>query len=115
MQTTPAVQIRSSSRPRAGTELREVLVREIDGELVILDRCRGVVHQLNETATLVWKGCDGERTVREIAGELSRAYDVTVDTAERDVTATVRLLADLGLLAEVGIFIEESSDGETHG
>jgi hypothetical protein len=83
-------------------ERPEVLVREIEDELVILDRERGVVHQLNGTATLVWKRCDGERSVRDIAVELARVYDVSVDTAERDVETTVLRLAELHLLAGVG-------------
>ena len=115
MQEQPNVQISRSSRPRTDAGRPEVLVREIDGELVILDRGRGVVHQLNGTATLVWKHCDGARTVSDIAEALSRAYDVSVDIAERDVAATVRQLAELHLLADTEGSRDAVPQGEHHG
>jgi hypothetical protein len=39
-----------ASRLRAAAPRADVLVREIDGDVVILDRTRGLVHQLNGTA-----------------------------------------------------------------
>jgi len=80
-------------RRRAG-----VRARAIDAEMVMLDRQRQLVHQLNETASYIWDRCDGEHTVTAIARELTRAFDVGLETAERDVAATVRQLEAVGLV-----------------
>ena len=86
---------RLTATPRA-----DVLVREIDGELVILDRTRGLVHQLNDTASFVWQRCNGDRSVREIATDVAATFDVSVETAQRDVGATLEQLVELSLLVD---------------
>ena len=70
----------------------------VDGEMVLLDRGRHLVHQLNETASYIWDRCDGRHSIVAIAGELSAAFDVDACTAERDVALTVRQLEDAGLV-----------------
>ena len=69
---------------------------------MILDRTSGLVHQLNGTASLVWKSCNGGRSVRDIAAEVAATFDVSIDTAQRDVGATVGQLAELSLLVDAG-------------
>jgi hypothetical protein len=51
--------------PRAKTE--RLIVREIDGETLIYDRQRHTASCLNESAARVWRECDGETSVSEIA------------------------------------------------
>lgn len=75
-----------------------VRARVIDAEVVMLDGQRQLVHQLNETASYIWDRCDGEHTLTAIAGELAQAFDVCIETAERDVAATVRQLEAVGLV-----------------
>jgi hypothetical protein len=66
--------------------------------MVLLDRGRQLVHQLNETASYIWERCDGRHSIVAIAGGLSAAFDVDAYTAERDVAVTVRQLEDAGLV-----------------
>ena len=54
----------TTSRPRRRVNLS---VRTIDGETVVLDRDGGFVHQLNDSATYVWKHCDGSASERDLA------------------------------------------------
>jgi hypothetical protein len=54
--------------PRAKTE--RLIVREIDGETLIYDRSREAASCLNEFAARVWRECDGETSVAEIAAAL---------------------------------------------
>ena len=54
--------------PKAKTE--RLIVREIDGETLIYDRSRAAASCLNEFAARVWRACDGETSVAEIAAEL---------------------------------------------
>ena len=60
----------STERPReARPKVREVglVVERVDDELLVYDLERDKAHRLNETAALVFRHCDGERTVRELA------------------------------------------------
>jgi hypothetical protein len=59
----------------------DVLMREVDGEMVILDRKTGLIYQLNTTASRVWEWCDGSRTATELAEMVVRAFDVDPNTA----------------------------------
>ena len=54
--------------PKAKTE--RLIVREIDSETLVYDRGRDVASCLNEFATRVWRECDGETSVTEIAAVL---------------------------------------------
>jgi hypothetical protein len=70
----------------------------VDGEVVVLDRQAGLIHQLNQTASYIWDRCDGQSTVAEIANQLAAAFDVGADTAVQDVAITITQLQSLGLL-----------------
>ena len=54
--------------PKAKTE--RLIVREIDGETLVYDRSRDAASCLNEFAARVWRECDGETSVAEIAAAL---------------------------------------------
>lgn len=76
----------------------DLMTRLIEGEVVILDREAGKVHQLNPTAGYVWNNCDGSSTVGSIAERLAASFDVAPEMALRDVEALVQELKGLGLL-----------------
>jgi hypothetical protein len=77
---------------------RDLLVRVVDGEALVLDRVRGLVHRFNGTASLIWNRCHGDRDVLEIANDVAAAFNVDPETAHMDVTAAVRRFDELGLL-----------------
>lgn len=58
----------TTSMPKAKTE--RLIVREIDGETLVYDRSRDTASCLNEFAARVWRECDGETSVAEIAAAL---------------------------------------------
>jgi Coenzyme PQQ synthesis protein D (PqqD) len=58
----------TTQRPKAKTE--RLIVREIDGETLVYDRSRDGASCLNEFAAKVWRECDGETSVAEIAAGL---------------------------------------------
>jgi len=60
-------------KPRARG--RDLVVHEIDGEVVVYDLARHRAHRLNRAAALVWRACNGRRTVDEIASHVRRALD----------------------------------------
>jgi hypothetical protein len=50
---------------------------------------------LNETATFIWKLCDGERTINQIIREIMKEYNVSEERAKKDVLEwTERLLKE---------------------
>ena len=57
------------------------------------------VFEPDDTAVEVLKLCDGDRTIRMIADELSRMYQAPASEIEGDVVAMVQDLADKGALA----------------
>ena len=76
----------------------DVVVREVEGELIIVPLVAGVgdledeLYTLNETGRAVWKRLDGRRTVREVIDDLAGEFEAPANAIEEDV---------LGLLAEL--------------
>ena len=56
-------------KPKAGIELAD-----LDGETLLYSADRLTMVYLNESAAVVWRLCDGERTVSEIIEVLAEAY-----------------------------------------
>lgn len=66
--------------------------REIDDETVIISPGESVMHELNNTGSLVWRNIDGHRKAEDLARLLVEQYDVTQEVALAD---TLSLLAEL--------------------
>ncbi|MBV9925065.1 MAG: PqqD family protein [Acidobacteria bacterium] len=70
-----------------------VVFTEFDaGEGILVDLNTKKYFQLNETGTLVWRGLEQNRSLEEIVGEITAAYDVTPEHAHESVR---RLLDNL--------------------
>ena len=72
----------------------QVASRVVDGTAVIVLADSGEVSMLNSVGTRVWELVDGKRSVRDIANAIIAEYDVTAETAERDVASFMQLLID---------------------
>ena len=77
----------------------------VEGEMVVLDRKEGLIHQLNQTASYIWERLDGKTPLSTIASMVVESFEVDLKTAERDVAETVSQLRKLKLM-------ESSSSGE---
>ena len=62
---------RSKIAPSARRD--ELVVHELPDEVLVYDSERHEAHCLNPTAALLWKHCDGQRSVAEIAGLLEKS------------------------------------------
>ena len=70
-----------------------VVFTEFDaGEGVLVDLNTKKYFQLNETALIIWRGLEKNRTLAEIVEEITAAYDVTPEHATESVR---RLLENL--------------------
>lgn len=76
----------------------DVAIRLIEGEVVVLDRQAGLIHQLNHTASYIWDRCAGQFTVAEIAKQLALTFDVEPNTAAEDAAIIIRQFQGLRLL-----------------
>ena len=75
--------------PRAG-----VRFEELDGEAVVYDRSGREAIYLNESATVVWKLCDGVRTVADISALLTKEFPEAAAQIESDISDAVdRMMA----------------------
>lgn len=86
---------------------RDLLARELDGELVVYDLARHRAHSLNPTASLLWRHCDGETPLAELralVAESTGAADATeaVELGLRQL-ARARLLRDRHRYAASGL------------
>ena len=66
--------------------------REIESETVIISPGESVMHELNDTGSLVWRNIDGHRSAEELAALLVKEYEVTEEIA---LTDTLSLLEEL--------------------
>ncbi|MFZ0211097.1 MAG: PqqD family protein [Candidatus Acidiferrales bacterium] len=73
--------------------------REIDGRVVIISPEDSIVHELNETASFMWKLIDAGCDANQVAKLLQDEYDVDLSAAEADTRQFLASLRGTGLLA----------------
>lgn len=78
----------------------DMIVREVDGELLVLDTASNHIHQLNRTATVVWRMRRDGADPPAIAAALAADFAVDESQALADVQQTLQQLASLKLLCE---------------
>ena len=84
--------------PKIKTTLQ---IQEVDGEILVLDRENNEIHQLNNTASLIWKLCDGDHTYDEIAEIIVDNYDVMLEEVVQDIATTVETFYEKGFIETV--------------
>ena len=77
----------------------DLLVSELEsGEIVVFDRKANRAHSLNPAAAIVWRGCDGQRSVTDLAALLADARGT--EASEDLVWMSVNELRKLRLLED---------------
>lgn len=79
--------------------------RTIAGECLLVPIRRQLadvnsLYVLNETGAAAWQLLDGKRSLREIAGNLSREFDVTAEQIEQDLLVLVEDLLSIQAIRE---------------
>lgn len=80
---------------------KQLIVRCIDGETVLLDLNTGIYYSLESVGGRIWDMIDGRRTVSEIAGLVAGEYDVTAQEASSDLRELFSDLIQEGLILKV--------------
>ena len=75
-----------------------MIVREVDGALLILDTASNHIHQLNETASIVWRMRREGAAPKDIAATLATEFAVEEDQALSDVQHLLQRVEWLHLL-----------------
>lgn len=98
--TRPLARPPSWTDTEIATPLRRNDVRDyqIDGEAVLFDPKTHKILLLNQTALAVFRRCDGQTTMRQVAESLTYSFNVTFDSALDHVEQLVTLFADSSLL-----------------
>jgi Coenzyme PQQ synthesis protein D (PqqD) len=75
-----------------------VVFTEFDGEGVLVDLDTKKYFQLNPTATVVWRGLEGGKTLEEIVRDMTAEYDVSPEHAASSVERLLNNLQDFRLV-----------------
>lgn len=75
-----------------------LLTQSVGKELLILDQDAGKIHQLNETAALIWRKCEAGLSAQQVAQFLVDSYEIGEEVATKDVVATLENLQALNLI-----------------
>jgi len=84
----------------------DVVVREIEGEIVIVPLASGIgdledeLFTLNETGRAIWSRLDGRRPLDAVVRELSAEYDAPEDVLREDVVGLLQELLDRRMIVE---------------
>ena len=86
-------------RRRSSPDVEEV---QVDGETVVYDGARDVLHVLDPPATLVWNGLDGSMSLGELCSDLASRLGIPEpDDMVADVLTFAAQLHDLRLVEQV--------------
>ncbi len=77
---------------------KEVVGQVVDGEAVLVLPSKGKVKVLNEVGARIWELADGNRSIGEIAGQLTAEYEVDLPQAQNDTLIFIQELVDKGVL-----------------
>ena len=83
---------------RIGPPAAHILETEIGAEISLYDPKSDSVLVLNETASDVWRLCDGEHTLDELVELLAGAYGVESGSIQSDVEQAVSTMIGEGFL-----------------
>jgi coenzyme PQQ biosynthesis protein PqqD len=75
-------------------------VEEMDGECLLYRLGAHKAIHLNETASLIWKLCDGTRSMQDIVAFLGQEYPDSRDDLSTDVREAVEMLIREGALLD---------------
>ena len=80
------------------TPRTDLAIESVDDDLLVLDKTACKLHNLNHTASIVWRGITDGLSSGKIACRLIETFDVTFDRARRDIELIVNQFESLNLL-----------------
>jgi PqqD family protein of HPr-rel-A system len=80
----------------------EVLELDMGDGVILYNHDSSLVHHLNPSAALLWKLCDGEATVKELAGEIAEEYGLVPDVVLEEISGVIAEFDALDLVQDQG-------------
>lgn len=77
---------------------RDVVFRDLEGELVLLNLATGVYFGLDPVGTRIWGLIDGRRSAADIVEALTAEYEIDPRTCEADLGRFLESLRDNDLV-----------------
>ena len=78
----------------------DIVCRRVATEVILVPIRNNVrevgIYRLNEVAGFVWDRLDGERTIGDLAREVTEVYEVDAEAARRDVETLLAKLTRMG-------------------
>ncbi len=82
-------------KPRRKTDYR---LEQLDNEMVLYHPSETKILYFNQTASLIWQLCDGERTAEEMISLLSESYPESASDIASDVQSTLQQFEEHGCI-----------------
>jgi len=79
----------------------DIISREIDDEILLMDNQTMQVHQLNRTASYIWSRCNGSTSTDEIIEQVARDFEIENHVAMKQVKELLAQLLELKVLTPV--------------
>ncbi len=76
---------------------------DMDGQVLLYRVGAHKAVHLNDSAALIWKLCDGSRTLNDVIGVLGEAYPDMRETIAADVRSGARMLLNEGALVKTSM------------
>lgn len=78
----------------------DIVSREIDDEVLLMDNQGMQVHQLNRTASYIWSKCNGSTSEDEIIEQVASDFDVDNHIAKMQVKKLIAQLLELKVITK---------------
>lgn len=79
---------------------KDVIWREVDGEIVIISSDSKRMHVLNETASMIWLLLDGNHDQDSIAVAVTAEFGESIEAVKKDLDDCIDQFKALDLLEE---------------
>ena len=78
---------------------RDLVLREVDGQIFLIDEAGGAIHHLNETASAIWRLLEQPASQNAVIREFRFLFpDEEAGRIKRSIREALRDLADRGIL-----------------
>jgi len=89
------MQLSVEQKPTRNPEYR---LEQLDEELLLYHPSDASILYLNQSASLIWQLCDGQRSIAEITGLLETAYPESAPGISVDVQETLQSFLEHGCI-----------------
>ena len=87
---------------------KDLVARDVQGEFIIIPITSGIgdledeIFTLNETGRAIWNKLDGKKSLKDVAGCLSKEFDTPLKEIEKDVLGLAAELLKRKMLIKAG-------------